>query len=435
MRLAEINEVIKASPAIQIQSKITHLQRRAWNILLANAYNELPDKEVHVVSIAELAAKLGFDSNNHDHLKAMLRSLRNCEVEWNILGKDKKQEWGVAGLLAEARIRDGICFYQFSHTLRQKLYNPSVYAKLNLHLQNQFKSQYALILWEICFDYFDTKRGVGETPFISLDTFKSLMGLGETDYPEFKILSRDLIKVAIKEINDLTDYHVEVEYKRITRKVAELKFRIEKVKEISVQESIYPDIEDLPTVAVELVQADVNRPVAQKIASQEWEYVNPDKLPDPGTYADFAAYVSEKIEMSLDVAGMKNRAGYIIKAIRENYQNHEVRKAREIRAEKIKEKALEDLQTEFNAKRATILRQSIHAEPELIEQAAERITIPFVLKRLNEYDSVKEAYDESGLVKAQIDQMIIDAFCQEQMAPVIAAFEAEKAKILGRAQD
>ena len=79
MRLAEINEVIKASPAIQIQSKITHLQRRAWNILLANAYNELPDKEVHVVSIAELAAKLGFDSNNHDHLKEMLRALRNCE--------------------------------------------------------------------------------------------------------------------------------------------------------------------------------------------------------------------------------------------------------------------------------------------------------------------------------------------------------------------
>ena len=112
----------------------------------------------------------------------------------------------------------------------------------------------------------------------------------------------------------------------------------------------------------------------------------------------------------------------------------EVRKAREIRAEKIKEKALEDLQTEFNAKRANILRQSIHAEPELIEQAAEHITMPFVLKRLNEYDSVKEAYDESAMVKTQIDEMIINAFCQEQMAPVIAVFEAEKAKILGRAQ-
>ena len=161
----------------------------------------------------------------------------------------------------------------------------------------------------------------------------------------------------------------------------------------------------------------MDRPVALKIASQEWEYVTPDKLPDPGTYTDFAAYVSEKIEMSLDVASMKNRAGYIIKAIGENYQNSEVRKAREIRTEKIKEKALEDLQTAFNAKRANILRQSIHAEPELMEQAAAHITIPFVLKRLNEYDSVKEAYDESAMVKTQIDQLIIDTFAKRRWHP------------------
>ena len=431
MKLEKIDEVIKASPAIQIQSKITLLQRRAWNVLLANAYNELPDKDIHTVSVSELAAKLGFDSGNHNYLKEVLESLGDCKVEWNLLNKDNEKEWGFAVLLASADIKDGICTYGFAPHLRLKLYNPRMYTKLNLSMQNQFRSQYALVLWEICFDYYDTKREQGETPFIPLEVFRELMGVESNEYALFKAFNRKVIKVAIEEINNLTEYHVEVEYKRITRKVAELKFRIEKVKQVPIQESLFPDIEDLTPVAVELVQADVDRPVALKIASQEWEYVDPNKLPDPGTYTDFAAYVSEKIEMSLDVAGMKNRAGYIIKAIRENYQNNEVRKAREIRAEKIKEKALEDLQTEFNAKRANILRQSIHAEPELIEQAAEHITIPFALKRLNEYDSVKEAYDESGMVKAQIDQVIIDTFCQEQMAPVIAAFEAEKAKILG----
>lgn len=434
MTLEKINEVIKASPAIQIQSKISLLQRRAWNVLLANAYNELPDKDIHTVSVSELAAKLGFDSGNHNYLKEVLESLGDCKVEWNLLNKDNEKEWGFAVLLASADIKDGICTYGFAPHLRLKLYNPRMYTRLNLSLQNQFRSQYALVLWEICFDYYDTKREQGETPFIPLEVFRELMGVESDDYVLFKAFNRKVIKVAMEEINNLTEYQVKVEYKRVARKVAELKFHIEKVKQVSIQESLFPDIEDLTPVALELVQADVDRPVALKIAAQEWEYVTPDKLPAPGTYTDFAAYVSEKIEMSLDVAGMKNRAGYIIEAIRENYQNNEVRKAREIRAEKIKEKALEDLQTEFNAKRATLLRQSIHAEPELIQQAAERITIPFVLRRLNEYDSVKEAYDESGMVKAQIDQMIIDTFCQEQMTPVIAAFEAEKAKILGRAQ-
>ena len=51
MNLAEISDVIKASPAIHVQSKMSLLQRRAWNVLLANAYKELSDKEIHRVSM------------------------------------------------------------------------------------------------------------------------------------------------------------------------------------------------------------------------------------------------------------------------------------------------------------------------------------------------------------------------------------------------
>ena len=218
MHLAEINEVIKASPAIQIQSQITHLQRRAWNALLANAYNELPNRDIHRVSIAELAKSLSFDSRDYDHLKETLEALVDCTVKWNVLGKDKKEKWGVAALLASAEIENGICTYGFAPHLRLKLHNPRIYTRLNLRLQNRFTSRYALILWEVCFDYFDADRGQGETPFISIETFRELMGLEKGEYPVFKVLNRDVIKPAIREINDLTDYFVEIEQKRIVRK-------------------------------------------------------------------------------------------------------------------------------------------------------------------------------------------------------------------------
>ena len=431
MNLAKIDEVIKASPAIQIQSKISLLQRRAWNVLLANAYNELPDKDIHSVSMVELAAKLGFDSGNQEYLKEVLRSLRSCEVEWNLLNKDNKQVWGVASLLASAEIENGICTYGFAPHLRLKLHNPRIYAKLNLRLQNQFRSQYALVLWEICFDYFDTDRDQGETPFIPLEAFKSLMGLEETDYPVFKVLNRDLIKPAIKEINDLTNYLVEVEHKRIGRRIAELKFRITKVKQLPVQESLFPDIENLPSVAIELVQAEIDRNMAMKIADQEWDFVNPQKLPELDTYPDFAAYVAEKIEVSLHAAEVKNRAGYIVEAIRENYQDAEVQKARELRAEKVREKELEDLTAEFRVKRDNIIRQAVHAEPELIEHAAERIQSYFVRERLVEHESAIEAYQKGGMVKADIDGILAAEFCQDLLAPVVKVYENEKARILG----
>ena len=430
MLLENINEVIKASPAIQVQGKMTHLQRRAWNILLANAYNELPTTEIHSVSVAELSTKLGFDSKNEEYLKDTLKSLRNCEVEWNILRKDKKQEWGVAGLLASADIKDGICTYAFAPHLRPKLHNPRIYSKLNLRLQNQFKSQYALILWEVCFDYFDTDRDQGETPFIPLEIFKELMGLEETDYLLFKELNRNVIKPAIKEINALTNYHVEVEQKRRGRKIAELKFRITRVKQLPVQESPFPDIENLPPVAIELVQAHVDRKTARHIAKKAWEFVTAEKLPSPDAYPDFLAYVAEKIEMSFSAANVANRGGYVIEAIRENYQDERVRKERQVRAEKTKQKQLEDLEEAFSVKRKNILRQAIQADPMLIEKAAERVTLIHPRRRLEEYDTATEAYQESSMVKVAIEEIIADEFCQNLLAAIIRTYEDEKARIL-----
>ena len=431
MNLAKINEVIKASPAIQIQSKISLLQRRAWNVLLANAYSELQTAEIHRVSVVELAAKLGYNSKDLDYLKETLEALGACQVKWNLLNKDKKEKWGFANLLASAEIENGICSYEFPKPLRLKLHNPRVYAKLNLRLQNQFRSRYALVLWEICFDYFDTDRDQGETPLIPLETFRELMGIDADEYQTFKALNQFVIKPAIKEINDLTDYHVEVEQKRLGRRIGELKFRITKVKQLPVQESLFPDIENLPPVAVELIQAEIDRKVALEIAEQAWDFVNPQKLPEPGTYPDFAAYVAEKIEVSLHAAEVKNRGGFIVEAIRENYQNSEVQKARELRAEKAREKELEDLTVEFKLKRDTILRQAVHAEPALVERAAERIQSYFVRERLLEHDSPIEAYQKGGMVKADIDGILAAEFCQELLAPVVEAYEDEKARLLG----
>ena len=434
MNLTRRDEFIKASPAIQVQSKMTLLQRRAWNVLLANAYDDLPNTDIYRVSVAELGAKLGFNSKNENYLQEILEALVDCKVKWNVLDKDKEEEWGIAVLLASADIKNGVCTYGFAPHLRLKLHNPRIYAKLNLRLQNRFKSQYALVLWEVCFDYFDTDRDQGETPFIPLEGFRELLGIESDEYPAFSIFNRAVIKPALKEINDLTSYHVEVEQKRIGRRIGELKFRITKAKsveQIPIQESLFPDIENLSPVAVELVQAEIDRNMALQIADQAWDFVNPEKLSPPGTYPDFAVYVAEKIEISQHAAEVNNRGGFIIEAIRENYQDTQVQKERQVRAEKVREKELEDLKAEFKVKRDNILRQAVHAQPTLVESAAAKIQSYFVRERLLEHDSAIEAYQKGGMVKAEIDGILAAEFCQALLAPVVEAYEDEKARILG----
>ena len=430
MHLAEINEVIKASPAIQIQSKITHLQRRAWNVLLANAYNELPNKDIHRVSVAELAKKLGFNSRDYDHLKETLEALVDCTVKWNVLGKQKKERWGVASLLASAEIANGVCTYSFASHLRPKLYNPRLYTKLNLRLQNQFTSRYALILWEVCFDYFDLSRNEGETPFIPLETFRELMGLAGDDYPLFKELNRNVIKPAIEEINALTNFHIEIENRRFARKIAELKFRISRLREIpTIQEPEAPekpisfDIEDLPTIAIKLIQAGVSRKEALRIATQEWDVVDADARPEDT--ADFAVYVEEKIGLAQYATSVKNAGGFIVKAIQENYQNPEFQKQLQAEQAENKKAMVASLKDEMLEKQNALIRQAVRANPELLEQAAAKITSGFVRERLMAYDSIKDAYDAGGVVAGDINSILSKDLCADLIAPVIAMYEAE----------
>ena len=433
MLLENINQVVKASPAIQIQSKITHLQRRAWNVLLANAYDELPNKDIHRVSMIELASKLGFGDGNQEYLKETLEALVDCTVKWNVLGKDKKDnEWGVAALLASAKIKDGICTYGFAPHLRYKLYNPRIYTKLNLRLQNQFSSRYALILWEVCFDYFDLARNQGETPFIPLETFKELLGIESHEYPAFKVFSRDVIKSAIKEINALTDYHVEVEQKRIGRSVAELKFRISRTKgqlaPEPTQGMLFPNIDDLPPIAMKLVQIGVSRKEALRIANREWDSVDTAMLPEDQT--DFGLYVDEKIRLAQETDGIQNVSGFILKAIRENYQNPKLEKR--IRSEIAEEQKamIQTLREEMREKQNALLRQAVRANPQLLEDAVAKITSRFIRERLDGYETLGDAYTGDVVVSGEINNILADECCQDLLAPVVAAYEDEKARIL-----
>ena len=433
MNLLEREEFIKASPAIQIQGNITHLQRRAWNVLLANAYDELPNREMHRVSVVELAEKLGFNSRNQGHLKDMLKALTECTVEWNALGKDDKQVWGVAALLASAEITNGICTYAFAPHLRLKLYNPRVYAKLNLRLQNRFTDRHALILWELCFDYFDTAREQGETPFIPLEKFRELMGVEDDVYPAFKTLNQCVIKPALKEINTLTNFFVEVEQKRKGRKIGFLKFRISRLKELTsaepTQATLFPDMENLPVAASALVHAGVARREALRIANQEWKAVHTAVAVE--VYSDFAAYVVEKVELAKQAMGVKNRAGFIVKAIRENYQDPGLQAQLEARKAREQAGMLESLESEMLEKRNALLRQAVRTEPELLEKAAEKIGSHIIRKRLESSDSVEEAYHNGGMVTAEINAILAAEFCAALLTPLFEAYEAEKARILG----
>lgn len=153
-----------------------------------------------------------------------------------------------------------------------------------------------------------------------------MIWLEADEYPVFGFFNRDVIKPTVKEINDLINYLVEVEQKCIRRKVAGLKFYIAKFKQTLIQESLFQILRTSCPSQLNSSQAEIDRKIALQIAEQEWNFVNPQKLPQPGIYPDFTAYIAEKIEMSLHIVDVKSRRGFIVETICENYQDSEVKR-------------------------------------------------------------------------------------------------------------
>lgn len=329
-------EVIKHSAAIQIENNMTLLQRRAWNALLFNAYNELDKKEEHQISLQYLAHLVGYDSHDMEYLKEASLAMLRCIVQYNVLGKDGSLErWGATALLAQADIqkKKGLFIYAYSPELRRRLHNPEMYARLDLDLQKQFDSKYALALWELCTDYLGSGREYGETPFIPLETFRKLMGIADGMYPLFMRLNEKVIKPAIVEVNRVSDFRVTMDCQRQGRKVTALKFKMRRVARLpepqSEQRTLFPDLDDMPVLVKELRDAGLAMQDALEIWQQGFSYVDEDVQssgPAEDVEAAFVQYIREKIHLlkRRQASGkVENSTGFLLQAIRQNYANPE----------------------------------------------------------------------------------------------------------------
>lgn len=212
--------------AIHIKNDLSFLQRKAYNVLLANAYPDLGDLKVltHEIPVKELAELAGFNSKNVGYLKGALEEMVTKKLNWNIVDESGKSEWGVSTALASAVIKDGICSYSYSAHLRAKLNNPEYYAPLNILIQNSFSSGHALALYENCVRFV----GVRQTPVFSLELFRDLIGVGDNaSYDEFKVLNKAVIQPAMKEVNTHSDIVLDLEMRKENRRVVGVKFSIQ----------------------------------------------------------------------------------------------------------------------------------------------------------------------------------------------------------------
>ena len=135
-------------------------------------------------------------------------------------------------------------------------------------------------------------------------------------------------------------------------------------------------------------------------------------------------YVEEKIGLAQQATDVKNMGGFIVKAIRENYQDPVFQRELQVRKAEEREAMLDALKAEMHEKKGALLRQAVRTRPELLERAAARITSRFGKSDSN--GSVKDAYEASSMVAGEINIILAEEFCADLIAPVLAVYEAER---------
>lgn len=441
---------IKHSAAIQIENSISLLQRRAWNVLLANAYDNLATHELHSMKVQHLVEVLGFESKNERYLKDALKALAGCTVEWNILGKDGSKRWGVTALLAQAEIESGVCTYAYSPVLRRRLHNPNMYAKISLSIQKRFNSKHALALYELCLDYLFDARRYGETPYIPVITYRRLMGLEDQMYGDFKRLNQRVIKEPVEEINEVTDLSVRVEYERRARRVVALKFRIwssvELAEKAEAQPALFSDETAPPPLVADLVEAGLPEDEATKVHEQGFDYVNPAKRQHR---TDFVRYVREKIDLfhqKRKQGSLRNPVGFLLEAIREDYTNLEYEARESARQRKVVSSDLEalvrqkeQLEAERDGAVEAVCERMMSEDSELAERALRELLVEnsfykgYVSRDRTAFENYRDRPMLTGPINHKLRAEYPDRFLPirrkyqkrlEEMAQEIAALEA-----------
>ncbi|MCW5590082.1 MAG: replication initiation protein [Legionellales bacterium] len=298
-------ELKKHVNAIHCSNNLTLVQRKLFNALLFNAYPELPHKQRFEIRGKDLCCLIGYNSKDTGKLKQALLGLITIAIEWNVIdcatGQEKK--WKASSILASAELSNGVCVYEYSQVMKELLYQPEIYGRINIEIMSRFKSSYGLALYENCIRY----KGLAQTPWFPLEMFRKLMGVFDNKYLAFKDFKKRVLDIAVREVNETSPIKITPEIERVNQKVTKLRFKLTK----NLQSDNF-------MLTAHVVDEELNALLKDTFGFSQ-------QMIEETTKKYESQYIKEKIEIIMQsesfIAGkIRGLAGYLIEALKKDYK-------------------------------------------------------------------------------------------------------------------
>jgi nucleoside diphosphate kinase len=200
---------------------LTLNDRRIYNQLLAHAWDRIQEPAEHVIAKRDLRGSHNANDRVGDSIERLMAAIVKVRVVRD--GERAVERVQLLGSNTEHESPDGMLRYEFPARLREIIKESTIFARLQKEVMFALSSKYALALYEMV-----QKRGnmtMKSHEDFEIGEFRELLGVPRGKLPMWGNLHQRALAPAIREVNALSDYTVEVEPLKSGRKVSGVQLR------------------------------------------------------------------------------------------------------------------------------------------------------------------------------------------------------------------
>jgi hypothetical protein len=209
------DEVKKAYEVILArgQHELDLTDAKVFNFLLQHAYKRIGDQPIHKIPVRDAMNYL--DHRRLSVLEQSLENLGKVKIEINYQQDCVPHAVSCHFLSYDvSRADNGVLQYAFDPILLRFLWQPKVYARINMKFLQQFKTVHGAKLYEIMCLYQNRYSRVWE---VGLDELKEQLGVADTAYDRFDNFRQRILDRAIAEVNLHAAFNVTIQLVRSGR--------------------------------------------------------------------------------------------------------------------------------------------------------------------------------------------------------------------------
>lgn len=185
----------------EISEGLTLADRRTYNLLLSNAWDNIQEPVLHPIRLHELRSS----NPSNDRPRESMRRLMKVVISFEVVEDGIKREV-LSQLLGPCKLDynpQGLAYYTFPEPIRNAVESSTVFARLRRDLLCQFRSKYALSLYEMVQKRVNLAFKTSEE--FTLDEFRQKLGVEKAKYPIYRDLNSRVLKPAVLEVNEISD--------------------------------------------------------------------------------------------------------------------------------------------------------------------------------------------------------------------------------------